>query len=307
MALIDVIGWVGKRRWARSVGVPMMLAARRIPLATMVRLAGRRICIPSAGYSAIDFTGKREQSMVVKKTLPGNIGYVRVLAEIDLPSQLPGNHTPTARQFQDALKEFSAQGVKGVVVDIRNNNGGSDSMVTQMMGPLYSRKTFYEYQNYVNPKTGKMEIWVANEDPSTAATDPAYVDPGQGISIAPVSPRFTAPVVAITNNPCVSSGEGIAMGIKNLANGETTGFYATNGSFGMSGDEVNMPGGIAVSFPFGQSLNADKVVQIDSKAMKGGITPSKRTPLTFENAMKVAAGQDVELEYAQSLVNQMSK
>ena len=57
MALIDVIGWVGKRRWARSVGVPMMLAARRIPLATMVRLAGRRICIPSAGYSAIALSG----------------------------------------------------------------------------------------------------------------------------------------------------------------------------------------------------------------------------------------------------------
>ena len=57
MALIDIIGWVGKRRWARSVGVPMMLAARRIPLATMVRLAGRRICIPSAGYSAIALSG----------------------------------------------------------------------------------------------------------------------------------------------------------------------------------------------------------------------------------------------------------
>ncbi|HEY5527491.1 MAG TPA: S41 family peptidase [Candidatus Anoxymicrobiaceae bacterium] len=247
----------------------------------------------------LDMTGSKEQSTVVKKMLPGNIGYVWVRAELDLPDQLPGNHTPTVQQFKNAIDEFSSQGVKGVVVDIRNNAGGSDSMVARMLGSLYPKKTFYEYQNYVGAVTGKMEIWVANETPDAKVP---YIDPGQGLNIVPAAPLFKSPIVAIINNTCISSGEGIAMGVKNLPNGKTTGFYTTNGSFGMAGDMVNMPGGITISFPFGQSLDVQKVVQIDSRNMKGGVTPTVRTPLTLENALKTGAGQDVELEFAQSLI-----
>lgn len=79
MALIDVIGWVGKRRWARPVGVPMMLAARRIPLATIVRLAGRRICIPSAGYSAIALSG----TSVRDNLLDGSLMYQTLAGAIE--------------------------------------------------------------------------------------------------------------------------------------------------------------------------------------------------------------------------------
>ena len=164
-------------------------------------------------------------------------------------------------------------------------------MVAEMMASFYKDKTLYEYQNYVVPATGQFEIWVSDD------TTGKFISPGQGLYMEPGSKRFTGPVVALVNNGCISSGEGIAMGVRNLPNGKVVGFEGTNGSFGMAGDTVQMPGGYTVDWPFGQSLDKDKVVQVDSKDGKGGILPTRKVPMTAENAMKVAAGQDVVLEY----------
>lgn len=64
-----------------------------------------------------------------------------------------------------------------------------------------------------------------------------------------------------------------------------------------------MPGNIEVHWPYGQSLNKNKQVQIDSRDGAGGIPPSIRTPMTRENALRVARGEDVELEHAIEVIN----
>jgi carboxyl-terminal processing protease len=176
------------------------------------------------------------ESMVEQRVLPGNVGYVRILSEVDLPQAAPGDHTPTLDLFRKAIFGFIDRKVTGIIVDVRSNSGGSDQMVADFMASFYKDKTFYEYQNYVVPATGNFEIWIADD------TTGEYTSPGRGISIEPMSKRYAGPVVALVNNGCVSSGEGVAMGIKNLPNGKVVGFYGTNGSFGMSGDTVKMPG-----------------------------------------------------------------
>ncbi len=241
------------------------------------------------------------ERMVEQKILPGNVGYVRILSEIDLPKEAPGDHTPTLELFRKAVNNFIDSKVVGILIDIRSNSGGSDQMVADFMASFYKDKTFYEYQNYVVPATGKFEIWIADDNTGE------YTSPGQGIHIEPASKRFTGPVVALVNNGCVSSGEGVAMGIKNLPGGKVVGFWGTNGSFGMSGDTVKMPGGYTIDWPFGQSLDKDKVVQIDSKDGRGGVYPDERIPMTLENALKIAGGQDVELEHGLRVLNRMQK
>jgi uroporphyrinogen decarboxylase len=57
MKLIDIVGEVGRRKGLRPLGLPVAMALRQMRLSTMVRLSGRRICIPSAGYSAIALSG----------------------------------------------------------------------------------------------------------------------------------------------------------------------------------------------------------------------------------------------------------
>ncbi|MCP4349000.1 MAG: peptidase S41, partial [Desulfobacterales bacterium] len=109
----------------------------------------------------------------------------------------------------------------------------------------------------------------------------------------------SGPVVAMVGPGCISSGEGPAMAIQKLPQGKVISFYASNGSFGMSGTEIKIPGGFELTFPTGQSLDENKVVQIDGDAEgNGGVIPDIRVPLTDQTVYeKFAEGRDAELEF----------
>ena len=109
---------------------------------------------------------------------------------------------------------------------------------------------------------------------------------------------YIEPVIALINPKCVSSGEGLAMGIRNLPNGETLGYYGTNGSFGMAGARILVPGDLVVRCPFGQSLDENAEVQLDSRDGIGGVSPTIRIAMTAESAIRIADGEDVGLEEA---------
>lgn len=230
------------------------------------------------------------ESMVEKKILSGNIGYIKLWGEFDADFKNTGKAPSTLALFQAALIEFNKANVKGLIIDIRNNVGGLDSMVTDMLGSFYSERTLYEYQNCFNTITGSFELQVDDSRKGNASDPGLYIDPSP--------PFFRGPVVALINSKCISSGEGLALGIKNAPRGETVGFYGTNGSFGMAGGAAKMPGDIEVHWPFGQSLDKNKQVQLDSREGLGGVSPSIRIPMTKDNALRVAQGEDVELEHA---------
>lgn len=230
-------------------------------------------------------------SFITSATLPGNIGYIHVRAEENVPDSTPGDHTPTAELFKKAVDSFASSNAVGLIVDIQGNLGGSDAMVAEFLSSFYSKKTLYEYTNIYNRKSGKMEIWLVDE-----ATN--QIEPGAGLYIEPGSQRYTGPIVVLANLGTVSSGEGVAMGIKNLPNGKAMGFWGTNGSFGVAGEEVAMPEGLTVKFPWGQTLDKNKVIQIDSRDGKGGVAPDIKVPMNLENAIKWAAGENVVLDAA---------
>lgn len=241
------------------------------------------------------------ERMVEHEILPGKVGYVRLYMELDLPASVPGDHTPTLTLFRTAIQEFVDAKVAGVIVDIRANAGGSDQMVTDLLASFYQRRTFYEYQNYVIPETGAFEIWLVDDDTGD------FTLPGQGLWIEPAAVRYAGPVVALVNNGCISSGEGMAMGIKNLSTGRVVGFEGTNGSFGMVGAAVLMPGNFEIDWPYGQSLNKRLGVQIDSRHGQGGVTPDYRIPMTQRNALRIGAGEDVVLDYGLRVLRTMRR
>lgn len=167
-----------------------------------------------------DMSALTAPSFIDSATLPGNIGYIHVRAEGEVPSSTPGDHTPTAELFKRAVDSFTSSNATGLIVDVRGNLGGSDKMVTQFMSFFYPASTLYEYTNVYNSVSGKMEIWLLDE-----ATD--EVEPGKGLYIEPSSQRYAGPVVVLVTLGTVSSGEGVAMGIKNIANGKVIGFNGT--------------------------------------------------------------------------------
>lgn len=227
---------------------------------------------------------------VEHRMLPGRVGYLRINLELDLPANQPGDHTPTLELFRSAIAGFVNANVTGLIVDIRSNAGGSDKMVTDLMASFYQGAAFYEYQNFIVPATGEFEIWVGDDSGNFSSS-------GQGLWIEPGAPRYTGPVVALVDNGCISSCEGLAMSIKNLPNGRLVGVEGTNGSFGMVGGKVLMPGNFEIDWPYGQSLNEQRMVQTDSRHGAGGVLPNYRVPMTLPNALRIAAGEDVVLQF----------
>jgi carboxyl-terminal processing protease len=96
----------------------------------------------------------------------------------------------------------------------------------------------------------------------------------------------------------MSSGEGVPACLSKLPNGKVIGFHGTNGSFGMVGGEIALPGGYSIDYPFDRSVDRNGIVQLDSRNGIGGVPPNPRVPKTAENVLAFAAGTDVELEYA---------
>lgn len=233
------------------------------------------------------------ESIVESKMINGNISYIKIWAEIDADLQLTGKVQSTVQLLRAAVQEAIAKKSVGMIIDIRNNLGGLDAMSAEILGSFYSEKTIYEYLNIYNSATGEREIQPLDPESDTL---PVYIEPAQQC--------YTDWIIALVNAKCISSGEGIAMGIKNLPNGDTLGFLGTNGSFGMCGDEAVMPGGIIVKWPSGQSLDSNKEIQLDSRNGFGGVSPSIRVPMTAESAIKVANGEDVELEEAVRILSE---
>ncbi len=56
MAALDIINWVGQRKWLRSAGIVMLLIISRFQFSTIVKLAGRRMVCAPAGAPAIILT-----------------------------------------------------------------------------------------------------------------------------------------------------------------------------------------------------------------------------------------------------------
>jgi carboxyl-terminal processing protease len=261
----------------------------------LTALADDRLTLRMTDERSTLVTDGWPEKVVTHEILPGNVGYVRVRFELDLPAELPGDHTPTLTQFRQAIHEFVEADVRGVVVDVRRNSGGSDKMVAEMMSSFYPERSFYEYADWFNTATGLWEIWDLDEWTGEPLA------PGVGVWIEPGAERYDGPVVALVDNACVSSGEGIALGIRRMANGKTVGFQGTNGSFGMVGDAALLPAGFVVDWPYGRSLNADDVVQVDSQptrsGWRGGVAPEVRVPATLRNVARALRGRDVVLEY----------
>ncbi len=213
-------------------------------------------------FSLLDFAKKAEFSdQVDYRILPEGYGYVLVRMEHDLSN--PGYPTRIYEEFQKAIASFVAAGVPGVIVDLRGNYGGSDELAADLCGFFYADPSFYEYQEYYDKRNGQF-LRITIDD------RPAIVD---NISINPRTPYFGGPVVALVNPGTISSGEGPTMCISQLPNGRVIGFHGTNGSFGMVGGEILMPGGYKIGYPYGRSIDENGVIQLDSTNGIGGVAP----------------------------------
>ncbi|MCX7026708.1 MAG: class A beta-lactamase-related serine hydrolase [Spirochaetes bacterium] len=241
------------------------------------------------GFSLVNFAARPELSDKIDwKILPEGYGYVLVRMEHDLSN--PGYPERLYDQFSKAIASFVAADLPGLILDLRGNYGGSDQLSADICGFFSASPAFYEKQEYYDKRSGGfLPITLDEKGPEP------FVD---SIVIEPQTPHFAGPVAILINPGTTSSGEGPALCLGRLPNAAVIGFHGTNGSFGMVGGEIGLPGGFSFGYPFGRSVDEDSVVQLDSRNGSGGVQPSLRVPATMDNVLAFAAGTDVELAYA---------
>jgi len=196
------------------------------------------------------------EARVTHQMWTDGVGYIQVGWEETLLSE---------RLFQRAVADLWGEGARSLVIDLRNNDGGTDQTAANIVGTFYEEETFYETITMYDRRT---EGQVVISD--------VYVEP------QPL--RWDLPAAVLVNDNTVSSGEGMAMMLYRLDNVEIIGFEGTAASFGSAGSLIQLPGGWELSYPAGRSLDASGQIQLDSDAtLEGGVPPEHRVPWTTDN------------------------
>jgi hypothetical protein len=125
--------------------------------------------------------------------LPDGVGYLRLAAFSGYSTS--GNSIDDQAELSRALDEiFTSDRVsklRGLVIDVRWNGGGSDELALQVAGRL-SDKAFVAYTKQ------------SRNDPA----DPKKFTAPQSFSVKPASgPKFTGPVTVLTSSLTISAGE----------------------------------------------------------------------------------------------------
>lgn len=225
--------------------------------------------------------------------LQSGYGYIksRILVEFDSEGNILPSYDNIYNTFKEAINTFNIAQVPGMIIDVRDNPGGFDKLAALLSSFFYNHTELYEHASFYNPQTGEFEV-----------------NGSFTIYLESQSIYYGGPIVCLINAGTASSGEGIPMAIKRLVQGHTLGFYGTSGTFGLTGGETLMPGGLAINYPLGRSLDKNFNIQLDSDSTKnGGVIPDIRLPRNQENIIaKYVDSVDVELNYAIAYLNSIT-
>ncbi len=197
-------------------------------------------------------------------------------------------------EFKDAIRNFISNNTPGIILDLRQNEGGEDNLAASIAGFFYSDTSFYEAVSCYSEESEEFEILLWPVEHINSITNDVYVNhayPLGTVYIEPPDLRYHGKIIVLTGPRNISSGEGVAMALQKLPNCDVIGLYGSHGSFGIVIPDFavwldsNMDNPLIALFTIGRSLNENGNIQIDSdENMHGGVIPDIRLPLD-ENAI----------------------
>ncbi|HEY4325838.1 MAG TPA: S41 family peptidase [Mucilaginibacter sp.] len=192
------------------------------------------------------------------EVLPGNIGYVKFDGFVD--------PTPSAKETVTAAFRF-VQHTKAVIIDLRENHGGSPQMVLQVASYFFPEKT------RIN------DIIIPNKrDTSKGWTDPTATG---GVILK-------MPVYVLTSTQTVSAAEDLAYGMQATKRGTIVGEKTAGGSHPVG--PVFLGHGFVAGIPFAHTYNIhtgtewEGIGVIPDIALKGDASMDDITLAIFPNS-----------------------
>lgn len=208
--------------------------------------------------------------------LPSGYGYLKISSFLD-------NDVLSIQVLERAIKYFNDNQVPGVVIDMRNNGGGSGWLADQMAAYFFSE-----------------EIVVGNTARYNKGSGEFYMDPGDEQVMLPprAELQYTGPVAVLVGPNCVSACEFFSYNMTINDRATIVGQYSSNGAGG-SVEQFKMPEDLIVQITIGRSVDADGNIHLEGR----GVAPDVRVPVTAETLKRIADGEDVILETAEKVLS----
>lgn len=218
------------------------------------------------------------------RMLTEECGYLRISSEIIQPFSpgysMTGDYTKLASLLDESLEDLRKEGMTKLIIDLRNNIGGSDD-IGAAVASLFAEEEYFSHANGIY------------EDGVYTSVDACVV---------PANGKFAdVEVVVLVNAECCSAGDGMAENFSRLPNVTIMGITTSTGVDQNVGGLCNMPDSQStIGYPNGPVLDENNEPRIDTRADRVTRIPlDVHIPLTEAAAEIIFGGDgDYELEYA---------
>ena len=216
------------------------------------------------GTEKLEFEIKRENikvNPVSGEVIQGNIGYI----------QFSSFDETTAEDFKAKYEELKKQGIKSLIIDLRNNGGGLVDQATKIADYFVEKDTPILYEV---DKNGNEEVTKAEE----------------GISI-------DIETIILTNENTASASEILAGALKDLGKAKIVGTKTYGKGVIQEILKLKDGSGIKITTEEYQTPNHNKINEV-------GIEPDEKVelPETVTNILKIPEDQDTQLQKAIELL-----
>lgn len=203
---------------------------------------------------------KREKvkvNQVEGKVLPNNIGYINFTSFDET----------TADDFKAKFEEINKQGIKSLIIDLRNNGGGIVDQALQIADYVADKDSVLLYEVDKNNK----------ETVKKAKTDPI----------------INMPIIILTNENTASASEILAGALKDLGKAKTVGTTTYGKGVIQQILKLSDGSGLKVTIEEYQTPNRSKIHKI-------GIAPDEevKLPDSVTNVLNVTESEDTQLQKA---------
>lgn len=185
------------------------------------------------------------------------LGYIRINTFSD-------DYQLMASIWDHYLNTLAEDDIPGVIIDLRNNTGGSLGLALDFAGYFFDEEFALYKSAYFNSTTNSFEY---NKHPAIVKPAPMYYEGEVAVLIGP---------------DCISACEGFAYALSTSNRSTLIGHYPTAGAFGEVGrGQYKLPGDISLQFPTGrpETLNGELLIE------GFGVQPDIIVPITKESTL----------------------
>jgi C-terminal processing protease CtpA/Prc len=202
------------------------------------------------------------------KLLDSGLGYIKI-------TDLITDSNLIVRLWERALQFYIQNHIPGVIIDLRQNGGGSGLLADMLPGYFVNEEVPLYQEYYYSHTSGKFEAR------------------GAGEKIEPAPFTYDGKIAVLVGPACSSACEGLAYNLQKTGRATVVGQYPSGGLFGEVGaGQYLLPENMSLQAPTGRPVAPDGSIVIENV----GVVPDVRVPV---DETTVFSTDDVVLKAAE--------